>query len=148
MVVTGFEPLDLLQGTHMLLTALEEGRWGVENQYTRSVTRDGNQPAQKLVAEVFEVCDRPWRGIGVIPGSGYRLRPEFAGHDAERRFDVAAVAAEEPPECIAGEILQGLRKPDECAEFGKRCTPERPLGAPMVSTEGACAAYFRYGRRA
>jgi hydrogenase expression/formation protein HypD len=146
MVVTGFEPLDLLHGTHMLLTALEEGRWGVENQYTRSVTRDGNLAAQKLVAEVFEVCDRPWRGIGVIPRSGYRLRKEFAAYDAETRFQVAAVAASEPPECIAGEILQGLKKPGECAEFGTRCTPERPLGAPMVSSEGACAAYYQYGR--
>jgi hydrogenase expression/formation protein HypD len=147
-VVTGFEPLDLLQGTHMLLTALEDGRWGVENQYSRSVTREGNRPAQELVSRVFEVCDRPWRGIGRIPRSGYRLRPEFAAYDAERRFDVQAVAAVEPPECIAGEILQGLKKPNECAEFGKRCTPERPLGAPMVSTEGACAAYFQYGRHA
>jgi len=148
MVVTGFEPLDLLQGTHMLLAALEEGRWGVENQYTRSVTRDGNQPAQKLASEVFEICDRAWRGIGTIPKSGYRLRPEFAAYDAERRFDMQAVVAEEPPECIAGEILQGLKKPNECDEFGKRCTPERPLGAPMVSSEGACAAYYRYGRHA
>jgi hydrogenase expression/formation protein HypD len=130
----------------MLLTALEEGRWGVENQYTRSVTREGNQPAQKLVAEVFEICDRPWRGIGTIPRSGYRLREEYAAHDAEGRFDLQAVVADEPSECIAGEILQGLKKPSECAEFGRRCTPEHPLGAPMVSSEGACSAYFHYGR--
>jgi hydrogenase expression/formation protein HypD len=146
MVVTGFEPLDLLQGVYMTVKALEEGRHGVENQYTRSVTREGNQPAQKLLAEVFEVCDRPWRGIGTIPASGYRLREAFAGFDAERRFAVQGVTARESPLCIAGEILQGLKKPAQCSAFGTQCTPEHPLGAPMVSSEGACAAYYAYGR--
>lgn len=145
-VVTGFEPLDLLQGIYMTVKALEEGRWGVENQYTRAVTREGNRPAQKLIAEVFEVSDRQWRGIGLIPASGYRLRPAYAAFDAELRFDVAGVTAQESPLCIAGQILQGLRKPHECLAFGAQCTPEHPLGAPMVSSEGACAAYFSYGR--
>jgi hydrogenase expression/formation protein HypD len=147
-VVTGFEPLDLLQGTWMTLKALEEGRWGVENQYSRSVTRQGNREAQALLEEVFEVCDRDWRGIGTIPESGYRLRDELAAYDAERRFDVGGVSAEESPECIAGLILQGLRRPHQCTAFGERCTPEHPLGAPMVSSEGACAAYYQYGRHA
>lgn len=145
-VVTGFEPLDLLQGIYMTVKALEEGRGGVEIQYTRSVTREGNRPAQKLLAEVFEVCDRPWRGIGSIPASGFRLREEFAAFDAERRFAVEGVTARESPLCIAGEILQGLKKPAQCSAFGTKCTPERPLGAPMVSSEGACAAYYAYGR--
>jgi hydrogenase expression/formation protein HypD len=147
-VVTGFEPLDLLQGVHMTLTALEQGRWGVENQYRRAVRREGNVPAQRLLKEVFDVCDRKWRGIGTIPGSGYRLRDDLARYDAERRFDVGALSAEESPLCIAGEILQGLRKPHDCSGFGSRCTPEHPLGAPMVSSEGACAAYYRYRRTA
>lgn len=145
-VVTGFEPLDLLQGCYMTLKALEEGRSGVENQYTRSVTYEGNQPAQELLKKVFEPCDRAWRGIGSIPGSGYRLRPDYAAYDAETRFEVGDIEATESEECIAGEILQGLRKPHECSAFGSRCTPERPLGAPMVSAEGACAAYYHYGR--
>lgn len=147
-VVTGFEPLDLLQGIYMTVKALEEGRWGVENQYTRAVTREGNRPAQKLVAEVFEVSDRQWRGIGLIPASGYRLRPAYAAFDAELRFDVAGVTAQESPLCIAGQILQGHKKPHECRAFGRQCTPEHPLGAPMVSSEGACAAYYSYGRAA
>jgi hydrogenase expression/formation protein HypD len=145
-VVTGFEPLDLMQGIQMAVRALEEGRVGVENQYTRSVTRDGNVAAQERLREVFEVCDRPWRGIGVIPKSGWRLRDEYAGHDAVRRFDVGTIAPEEPSVCIAGEVLRGLRKPNACTAFGTACTPERPLGAPMVSSEGTCAAYFNYGR--
>ncbi len=145
-VVTGFEPLDLLQGIYMTLKALEEGRRGVENQYTRSVTREGNRPAQKVLQEVFEICDRPWRGIGVIPQSGYRLRPELARFDAEQRFAVADITARESPLCIAGAIMQGLQKPHECSAFGGRCTPEHPLGAPMVSSEGACAAYYQFGR--
>jgi hydrogenase expression/formation protein HypD len=147
-VVTGFEPLDLVQGLQMTVAALEEGRHGVENQYSRAVRREGNLPAQKVVNEVFEVCDRPWRGIGVIPNSGYRLRPDYAAFDAERRFDVGHVRAVESPLCIAGEIMQGIRRPSQCAAFGGRCTPEHPLGAPMVSSEGACAAYYRYGRTA
>ena len=145
-VVTGFEPLDLLQGILMTVAALEEGRSGVENQYTRSVTRDGNRPAQCLLGEVFEVCDRAWRGIGVIPKSGYQLKPAYADFDASRRFGVEGLATAEPKECIAGEILQGMKKPDACSAFGTRCTPERPLGAPMVSSEGACSAYYRYHR--
>jgi len=145
-VVTGFEPLDLLQGIYMAVNALEQGRVQVENQYVRSVRRDGNVPAQKLMRQVFEVTDRKWRGIGAIPQSGYRLRPEFSAFDAEQRFDVAALAAQESPLCIAGEILQGLKKPHQCTAFGKQCTPEHPLGAPMVSSEGACAAYYSYGR--
>jgi hydrogenase expression/formation protein HypD len=145
-VVTGFEPLDLLQGIYMALRALVEGRWGVENQYTRTVTRDGNLPAQRLMAQVFEVCDRQWRGIGTIPASGYRLRPEYAAFDAEQRFGVSSVEAQESSECIAGQILQGTRKPHQCSAFATLCTPDHPLGAPMVSSEGACAAYYRYHR--
>jgi hydrogenase expression/formation protein HypD len=145
-VVTGFEPLDLAQGVYLAVRALEEGRAGVENQYTRSVTREGNRPAQELLAQVFEVCDRQWRGIGEIPRSGYRLQPQLARFDAERRFDVGGLTARESPLCIAGEILKGLKKPHQCSAFGTKCTPEHPLGAPMVSSEGACAAYYQYGR--
>jgi hydrogenase expression/formation protein HypD len=146
-VVTGFEPLDLLQGIHMTLEALERGSWGVENQYSRAVRPEGNPEARQLIEQVFEACDRGWRGIGVIPRSGFRLRTEYADHDADRRFDLAETDAREPEECIAGEILQGWKKPADCPAFGSRCTPERPLGAPMVSSEGACSAYYRYGRR-
>lgn len=145
-VVTGFEPLDLLQGIYMALVALEESRWGVENQYTRAVTREGNRTAQQLVNEVFEVCDRQWRGIGTIPASGYKLREAYAAYDAELRFGVSQVRAAESALCIAGQVLRGLKKPHECPAFGRECTPEHPLGAPMVSSEGACAAYFNYGR--
>lgn len=145
-VVTGFEPLDLLQGILMVVDMLEDGRIGVENQYARAVSRAGNNPAQDLVSRVFTVADRKWRGIGGIPRSGLALRDEYRAHDAELRFGVGGVAAEEPRECIAGLILQGLKKPYECPMFGARCTPEKPLGAPMVSTEGACAAYHHYGR--
>ena len=145
-VVTGFEPLDLLEGVLMAVRMLETGRHGVENQYARAVARDGNRPAQELVARVLEVCDRKWRGIGGIPGSGLALRAEYAAFDAERRFAVGAVTAEESPLCIAGEVLRGWKKPHECPAFGTLCTPDRPLGAPMVSSEGACAAYHRYGR--
>lgn len=145
-VVTGFEPLDLLHGIAMTVMALEAGRFGVENQYVRAVRREGNEPAQALVKRVFQVTDRGWRGIGVIPQSGYRLRPEFSRFDAEQRFEVGSITAQESPLCIAGQILQGLRKPHQCSVFGTRCTPEHPLGAPMVSAEGACAAYYQYGR--
>jgi hydrogenase expression/formation protein HypD len=147
-VVTGFEPLDLLQGIYMALKMLEAGAWGVENQYTRSVSREGNVAAQRMVSQVFEVCDRQWRGIGLIPRSGYGLRPEFASFDAAQRFDVSGLTAQESPLCIAGAILQGDKKPHQCAAFGTDCTPEHPLGAPMVSSEGACAAYYLYGRTA
>jgi hydrogenase expression/formation protein HypD len=145
-VVTGFEPLDLLQGILMIVNMLEDGRIGVENQYARAVHRDGNAPAQDLVSRVFTTADRKWRGIGGIPQSGLVLREEFLAHDAELKFGVGGVVAEEPEECIAGVILQGLKKPFECPMFGTGCTPEKPLGAPMVSTEGACAAYYHYGR--
>ena len=147
-VVGGFEPLDLLQSIAMLVAQLEEGRAEVENQYVRSVSREGNAAARAVMERVFEVADRKWRGIGSIAASGYRIRPEFAAHDAERVFDVAAVSAEEPAECISAQVLQGLKKPIDCTAFGVRCTPESPLGAPMVSSEGACAAYYRYRRHA
>jgi hydrogenase expression/formation protein HypD len=144
-VVTGFEPLDLLQGIYMTVRQLEEGRSQVENQYSRVVRREGNVPAQNLLREVFRVSDRAWRGIGVIPMSGYALRDEYAGYDAEKIFDVGEIRTEESPLCIAGMILQGLKKPNECGAFGTQCTPEHPLGAPMVSSEGACAAYYHFG---
>jgi len=145
-VITGFEPVDILQGIFMTVKQLEEGRAEVENQYTRSVRREGNVPAQKLIGEVFETIDRKWRGIGEIPMSGYRLAPAFEAFDAERIFDVRHIEAQESPLCIAGTVLQGLKKPRECPAFGTLCTPEHPLGAPMVSSEGACAAYYHYGR--
>jgi len=146
-VPTGFEPVDLLQGILSCVEMLERGETGVENRYARIVKRDGNPAARAVVDEVFEVCDRPWRGIGVIPGSGLRLRAAYATYDAERRFDVGDIAPQEPRECISGEILQGVKKPDQCAAFGKACTPATPLGATMVSSEGACAAYWKYHRR-
>ena len=146
-VVTGFEPLDILQGVYMCVQQLEEGRAEVENQYTRSVRREGNRPAQQLVAEVFRVVPRKWRGVGEIPQSGLGLAPEYAAYDAELRFDLAAYTAEEDSECISGLVLRGVRKPHECSAFGTRCTPEHPLGATMVSNEGACAAYYHYRRR-
>jgi len=146
-VVTGFEPLDILQGVYMCVKQLEEGRAEVENQYSRAVRRAGNQPAQQLVGEVFEVVRRKWRGIGEIPRSGLGLRPAYAAFDAELRFGLADYTAEESSECISGLVLRGVKKPQECPAFGLRCTPERPLGAPMVSSEGACAAYYRYRRK-
>jgi hydrogenase expression/formation protein HypD len=146
-VVTGFEPVDLLEGIRLTVAQLEAGRAEVENQYSRVVRRTGNLEARRRVSDVFEVATRPWRGIGPIPGSGLRLRDEFREFDAELRFPHAASEVAEPEECIAGLVLQGLRKPAECEAFGTRCTPERPLGAPMVSSEGACAAYYRYGQR-
>ena len=145
-VVGGFEQVDLLQAISMLVAQLEEGRAEVENQYVRSVTREGNEPAQRVMNEIFEVADRAWRGVGTIPASGLRIRPEFAAYDAERVFDVEAITAEEPAECISAQVLQGLKKPVDCPAFGTLCTPENPLGAPMVSTEGACAAYYTYRR--
>lgn len=145
-VVGGFEPLDLLEAIHLLVAQLEEGRAGTENQYVRSVSYQGNQPAQRLMEEVFEICDRKWRGIGLIPRSGLRLRPEFAAHDAEKVFGLEETSAEEPAECISAQVLQGLKKPVDCPAFGRRCTPENPLGALMVSAEGACAAYYQYRR--
>jgi hydrogenase expression/formation protein HypD len=144
-VVTGFEPLDLLEGVLMLLGQLESGRHEVENQYARAVRREGNASAQAAIADVYEVCDRAWRGIGVLPGSGLRLRDAYRDLDAETRFDVSEIHTTEPAECHAGEVLRGLLSPPDCPAFGKSCTPEHPLGAPMVSAEGACAAYHRYG---
>jgi hydrogenase expression/formation protein HypD len=146
-VVTGFEPLDLLEGILMTVTQLEEGRHEVENQYSRSVRREGNRPAQERIKEVFEVTARQWRGLGEIPASGLQLRGHFQKYDADRRFASSVEPARESPECISGMILQGIRKPHECPVFAVKCTPENPLGAPMVSSEGACAAYYHYGRR-
>ncbi len=146
-VVTGFEPLDILQGVYMCVRQLEDGRAEVENQYTRSVKREGNVPAQELVAKVFRVIPRKWRGVGEIPQSGLGLSAEYTAFDAEARFGVADYHAEEDSECISGLVLRGVKKPQECAAFAGRCTPERPLGATMVSNEGACAAYYHYRRR-
>ena len=145
-VVTGFEPLDLLEGVYMALAQLESGRAGVENQYRRSVRREGNLAAQDRIAEVFEIGLREWRGIGEIPESGLRLAPRYRRFDAEERFGVMDVGGGESADCIAGLVLQGIRKPTDCPAFRTRCTPEHPLGAPMVSSEGACAAYYRYGK--
>ncbi|MBM3748148.1 MAG: hydrogenase formation protein HypD [Acidobacteria bacterium] len=146
-VVTGFEPLDLLEGIYLAIAQLEAGRAGVENQYGRAVRREGNRAAQQRITEVFEVSPRKWRGIGEIPSSGLRLRERYRNFDAEARFGLAAPAVEESGECIAGLVLQGIKKPFECPAFATRCTPETPLGAPMVSSEGACAAYCQYGKR-
>jgi hydrogenase expression/formation protein HypD len=145
-VVTGFEPVDILQGILMTVQQLEEGRVEVENQYSRSVRREGNQPAKELIRKIFKTTDRSWRGIGNIPMSGYRLRDEFGAFDAERIFDVVTIRTHESPLCIAGQVLQGLKKPRDCSAFGIQCTPEHPLGAPMVSSEGACAAYYHYSK--
>lgn len=145
-VVSGFEPLDILQGTLMTIRQLEAGRAEVENQYSRALNREGNESAQKLVFNVFETSDRAWRGVGTIPNSGYRLRPEFAEYDAEKLFDVQRIDTREPSICISGEILRGIKKPYDCAAFGTSCDAQHPLGATMVSAEGACAAYYVYGR--
>ncbi len=145
-VVTGFEPLDVLDGIRRCVRQLEAGRAEVENAYPRAVRADGNPAARAMLADVFEVCDRQWRGIGMIPASGWRLRPAYAAFDAELRFDVGTIDPSEPARCRAGEVLQGLLKPDHCECFGTECTPRTPLGAPMVSAEGACAAYFQYRR--
>ncbi len=145
-VVTGFEPVDILQGIYMTVKQLEEGRYEVENQYSRVVNKEGNIVAKKLINEVFETTDRKWRGIGTIPQSGWKIKDKYADYDAEKIFDVESIEVNESPLCIAGEVLQGLKKPVECSAFGNECTPEHPLGAPMVSTEGACAAYFHYGK--
>ena len=145
-VVTGFEPLDILEGMLMAVRQLEAGTHAVENQYVRAVKRQGTEPARDLVAKVFHLVDRKWRGIGAIPASGLALRPEFAHYDAERRFGMADLEVEEPAECQAGAVLRGRLKPNQCPAFGRTCTPGHPLGAPMVSSEGACAAYYNYGR--
>lgn len=145
-VVTGFEPVDILHGILMCVRQLEEGRCEVENQYSRSVRREGNAQAQALIREVFRVLPRKWRGVGEIPASGLGLAEAYAAHDAELRFNLASYSAEESPECISGAVMQGHKTPHECHAFGTKCTPETPLGAPMVSSEGACAAYYRYRR--
>lgn len=143
-VVTGFEPVDLLRGVLACVRQLEAGRHEVENAYERAVTYEGNRAAQAVIERVFQPVDRKWRGIGVIPQSGWGLRPEFAEFDAELRFEVGEIQTQESPLCIAGQILQGLKKPPQCPAYAKQCTPQTPLGAPMVSAEGACAAYYRY----
>ncbi|HUL70945.1 MAG TPA: hydrogenase formation protein HypD [Gemmatimonadales bacterium] len=145
-VVTGFEPVDILEGIYLAVRQLEEGRHEVENQYVRSVRREGTVPARNLVEQVFQLVDRKWRGIGEIPRSGLGLRAEYADFDAEIRFGLGAIEQEEPTECRAGDVLRGVLKPVQCPAFGTICTPEHPLGAPMVSSEGACAAYYNYGR--
>lgn len=145
-VVTGFEPLDILKGILMTVEQLEAGKHEVQNGYGRVVTKEGNLPAQALIQKVYQGCDRNWRGIGMIPASGWCLRPEYADFDAEKRFDVGNIQTRESEICIAGQILQGMKKPFECPAFGSLCTPESPLGATMVSSEGACAAYYRYAR--
>ncbi|MGA9532739.1 MAG: hydrogenase formation protein HypD [Anaerolineales bacterium] len=145
-VVTGFEPLDIVQGIDETVRLLEAGQVEVRNAYARAVTFEGNQPGQAVIQQVFEDCDRKWRGVGTIPQSGWRLRPAYRAFDAETRFEVEHIQPEESPLCIAGQILQGLKKPHDCSAFGTECTPEHPLGATMVSSEGACAAYYQYGR--
>jgi hydrogenase expression/formation protein HypD len=145
-VVTGFEPLDVLDGIRRVVTQLEAGTAELENAYERVVSADGNGPAQAMIDDVFEVCDRQWRGIGEIPASGWRLSERYAAFDAEARFGVGDIDTPESELCRSGEVLQGLIKPHECAAFGKECTPRTPLGATMVSSEGACAAYYQYRR--
>jgi hydrogenase expression/formation protein HypD len=145
-VITGFEPLDLLEGVLRTVRQLEAGRTEVENAYGRAVRPDGNRDSRKLIDDVFEVCDRKWRGVGLIPKSGYKLRYEYRDHDAERLFEVDDIETQESSLCISGQVLKGLKKPHDCPAFGKECTPQTPLGATMVSAEGACAAYHAYGR--
>ncbi len=145
-VVTGFEPLDVLEGIRRVLAQLEDGRAELENAYPRAVTAEGNLAAQQVVRDVFTTCDRAWRGIGTIPASGWRLSDAYADFDAEVRFEVTDIHAEESPLCRSGEVLQGLITPHQCGAFGTECTPRRPLGAPMVSSEGACAAYYQFRR--
>jgi hydrogenase expression/formation protein HypD len=147
-VVGGFEPVDLLDAVRMLVRQLENGEAKVENQYVRSVHYQGNLPAQRVVKEVFEIADQKWRGIGTIPASGLRVREEYGAYDASRIYGLSAITAEEPAECISAKVLQGVKKPTDCPAFGMRCTPQNPLGAPMVSSEGACAAYYNYRRNA
>jgi hydrogenase expression/formation protein HypD len=146
-VVTGFEPVDLVRGVLAAVRQLEAGTAEAENAYERAVTFDGNRPAQDVIARVFEDCDRAWRGIGVIPGSGWRLAEPYRRFDAEARFDVGEIRTRESELCIAGEVLQGRKRPTDCPAFATACTPEHPLGATMVSSEGACAAYFNYRRQ-
>lgn len=146
LVVTGFEPVDLVQGILMAVRQLEKGEHRMENQYSRVVRAEGNPEARKVIETVFEISDREWRGIGNIPQSGYEVRSEFAAYDANRKFDVDIEKVPESAECIAGLVLKGIKKPHECPQFGKKCTPQSPLGAPMVSSEGACAAYYHFSQ--
>ncbi|MEL6134862.1 MAG: hydrogenase formation protein HypD, partial [Bacteroidota bacterium] len=141
---TGFEPVDILQGILMTVRQLEAGVAKLENQYSRVVKADGNPHAKEVIHTIFEPGDRAWRGIGIIPQSGYELRPDYSRYDADRKFDIQVVPVEEPKECMAGQVLKGIIKPQECPAFGKKCTPRNPLGAPMVSSEGACAAYYNF----
>jgi len=145
-VITGFEPVDLLEGVLLTVRQLEAGRAEVENPYARAVRREGNPASKRLIEDVFEVCDRKWRGVGLIPKSGFKLRYEYRDHDAERLFEVDDIETQESSLCISGQVLKGLKKPHDCPAFGKECTPQTPLGATMVSSEGACAAYYTYGR--
>lgn len=145
-VITGFEPIDILQGVLMAVRQLEQGRAELENAYARAVRREGNPAAQQMIERVFRICDRAWRGIGVIPQSGFALTDDFRQYDAGQLFGVETILAVEPAVCISGQVLRGLKKPHDCIAFGKQCTPETPLGATMVSAEGACAAYYNYGR--
>lgn len=145
-IITGFEPVDILQGLYLCIKQLETGRFKVENEYSRVVKEQGNLPAQQLMQNVFDIVDRSWRGLGTIAASGLALKAEFSDWDAEQRFSVAGIGPKESAVCRSGEVLQGFIKPTQCAEFGTRCTPEHPLGTTMVSSEGACAAYFRYRR--
>jgi len=145
-IISGFEPLDLLDGIFRAVRQLEDGRAEVEIAYARAVRPQGNEASRKLIDEVFEVCDRKWRGVGSIPKSGYKLRWEYRDYDAERRFEVEDIETRESPICISGQVLRGIKKPRDCPAFGKQCTPDTPLGATMVSAEGACAAYYAYGR--
>jgi hydrogenase expression/formation protein HypD len=145
-VVGGFEPIDILEAILMLVRQLEKGEASAENQYVRSVNYQGNLPAQRVMKQVFEIADQKWRGIGTIPASGLRVRDEYGDYDASRLFGLASITVDEPAECISAQVLQGLKKPTDCTAFGIRCTPQNPLGAPMVSSEGACAAYYHYRR--
>jgi hydrogenase expression/formation protein HypD len=145
-VVTGFEPIDLLQGIYMAVKQLESGEAKVENQYIRYVQREGNLRAKEAIDEVFAVSDREWRGIGTIPHSGWEVNDDYARYDARKKFSLIAVASEDITTCIAGEIMKGKKKPFDCPHFGKGCTPEKPMGSPMVSSEGACAAYYHFSQ--
>lgn len=146
LVVTGFEPVDLVQGILMVVRQLEKGEYKLENQYSRIVRPEGNPEARKIIEAVFEIDDREWRGIGNIPMSGYEVRPQFSAFDANKKFGVNIEKVPESTECIAGQVLKGIKKPQECPQFGKKCRPQSPLGAPMVSSEGACAAYYHFSQ--
>ncbi|MGD8782380.1 MAG: hydrogenase formation protein HypD [Ignavibacteria bacterium] len=145
-IPTGFEPVDLLEGIYMLVKQLEEGRAEVENQYKRVVTKEGNKSAQQIINEVFEICDNNWRGIGAIPNSGMKIKEKYEIYDAVKKFKVDSIKTKESDICISGLILQGVKKPNECIAFGEQCTPLKPLGATMVSSEGACCAYYKYNK--